>query len=158
LTTKAVIILLLLATGVLLDGCAGARALRGALKQGTFDVSLPEVKLQVSEYIQTIEIEVGGANIVSASQFLDDWDWELRRDSPALLWWRGTARHFSSGLSNTDSFQHLIRIQSYPDAGGATVTAKIGTSSTDPTGRPDREIFLRESDLVLTEVKSRERY
>jgi len=111
-------------------------------------VSLPELKLNESEYIQSVTFELRGARILAVKQLPDDWDSESKWDTPDLLVFRCTARHFSNGLSSTKAFDDVLTVEQLDPRGAVfRIEAALELSSTDPTGRSDRKINVADEDI-----------
>ena len=147
---------LLLLLLVVMTGCITKQAAESCPGGATFLVSLPEIKLADEEYIQSVEVEIRCGCVVSINRFLDDWDTEVTWDHPGLLFVRCQARHFSAGFSNTGALAQFITARG-SDECSMRVTAKVITSSTEPTGRPDREIAIGPKEMVLIPMQEKDR-
>lgn len=114
-------------------------------------LSFPTVALAAGEYVESITVEVRGGRVISINRLVDDWDAALTWDSPELLKVELQARHFSSGLPNLARLNRFLTLEAI-GAAQPRITATIRIESTEPSGRPDRQLTLAEKDLLLTPV------
>ena len=133
-----------LALLVWVTGCVAPVAHRVAL-------SFPPVALATGEYVQSVKVEVRGGRVISIHRLLDDWDAALTWDTPDLLRVDLQARHFSAGLPDLARLNRFLILEPTGPARPG-IKATIRMESTEPAGRPDRELTLSESDLVLIPV------
>lgn len=106
------------------------------------------------EFIQAVELQVHNGRVVSVNRLVDDWDSELTWDNPALVTAWCYARHFSSGLSDTKALAGFITVESTSNS-PMTLKATLRTSSSEPAGRPDRNLEISGAELTLEPVTRR---
>jgi hypothetical protein len=133
----------------LLWGCSQRATTQYAMAQETTSLSFPTLKLEPDEFIQSIDLEIRGGRVASINQLLDDWDLELAWDNPGLLVLRMNARHFSAGLADLRLLNKFITLENQPGE-ALRLSAKLVSSSTDPTGRADRTYEIPHPQLMLT--------
>ena len=110
-------------------------------------VSFPDVRLEQSEYIQSVKVSITRGHVVSVNRLLDDWDTEVHWDNPDLQFVDLQARHFGNGLASVHKLDGLISIM--PGNYQSGIEVILLTESTDPTGRAPRKIVLNQSQLIL---------
>lgn len=133
----------------LLCGCSQRATPQYAIAENTASLSFPTLKLESDEFIQSIDLEIRGGRVASINQLLDDWDLELAWDNPGLLVLRMNARHFSAGLADLRLLNKFITLENQPGE-ALRLSAKLVSSSTDPTGRADRTYEIPHPQFTLT--------
>ncbi len=119
-------------------------------------VSLPPLKLEAGESIQSVEVTIVDGRIATINRTWDDWDLALVWDSPGELELKCHARHFVSGFQSTQKFGRFITVRVGPLLGDSPrltsfdIMATVRTGSTDKTGRGERDYHFSRSDIVLS--------
>ena len=149
---------------MLVGGCAHRQMPQGGRSLQTLAVSLPVIKLAKDEYIESVELAVCCGRIVAIQSLLDDWDLEVRWDSPDLVKISTLARHFPAGRKSVDAFAGFITVSELPGKDcfnapgkrGMRVTATVvtDTASPDGTGPGPRKYEFSEREMVLKPLKS----
>jgi hypothetical protein len=148
-----------------LGACAHPPARKAGTAPQCFSVSFPNVTLAASEYIESVEVVVRCGRIESIKRLLDDWDLKVEWDNPDLLKLNMIARHFSTGLPNTDQLKEFIIVRESADNGcynavgkpGMNITATLLTQKTDPAGGGERKYEFSQTDLILKPVCRKEK-
>jgi hypothetical protein len=129
---------------VTLMGCqTGDRRLPRRV-DGQATVFFPEVKLREGEYIEAFKVRIKGGWIPAIERIPHDWDIALEWEDGSCVVVRGQARHFSSGMADTDQLNRSIAVQ--PDS-DPRIQAVLTTDHTDPPGGGGRKIPFRRLGL-----------